>query len=177
MNNMSKMQQSELIVDGNKNELYIPKELRDLKEAERQEQYKKLQDDILAQQEKLYEERISPDWEIRPTERYVILKPYVDSPYLSPHTASGLILKRDLKYNPRSGENEMQEREIAVGTVVDCGCECKEIKPGMDAMFLAGGAKVLPISTNEFGEEEWVIIPEQHIILYGYKLNKDVDRR
>ena len=151
-------------------QLYIPKEERERREQERQEKYKQIQDEALELHKQMYEERTSPDWEIKPLGTYVIIKPYIDSPYLSPTTASGLIIKRDLKHNSRSGEDEMQVREIAVGKVIDCGKECKEIKPGMDAMFMAGGARVLPISTNEYGEEEFVLLPEGHIVVYGYSL-------
>lgn len=151
------------------NDLYMPKELREQREKEKEEEFKKVQDEALSLHQSLYDERMkNGNWIIKPTGTWVIVKPFIDSPYLSPTTASGLVIKRDIKHNSKSGEDETLVREIGVGVVVDCGKDCEEIKPGMDVMFSRGSARVLPISTNEYGEEEWIIIPEGHIIVCGY---------
>lgn len=61
------------------------------------------------------------------------------------------------------------QRFIKVGKVIEVGPEVKSIKPGMDILYIAGGERVLPISTNEFGEEEWCMIQGGNIIMYGFK--------
>lgn len=151
--------------------LFIP---AGVKEAIELEKYKKIQDEALKEHDKLYEERQSKSWVIKPTANYVLFERYIDSPYLSSKTSNGLIMKRDLKFNKQSGVTEDMEdaRWVLTGRVLDIGPDVKEIKPGMDIMFINGGQKSVPISTDDLGGEDWFIINAGNIIMYGYDSDK-----
>ena len=143
-----------------------------LEQEIKNEKFKKVQDEALKIQTDLYNERQDPKWRLELTGEYIMFKPFVDSPYLAP-TVNGLIIKRDLKLNPESGNVEGMEdwRYIKVGKVIEVGPDVKNIKPGMDIIYRAGSERVLPISTNEYGEEEWCIISGVNVVMYGFKDN------
>ena len=149
--------------------LFIPNGLAEEIKAEK---FKSAQAEALKIQTELYNERQQKDWCLKIHGPYVIFEPYIDSPYLSPTTSSGLILKRDLKYNPKSGQTEDIEdtRWIKTGKVVEVG-NVKDIKPGMDIMYISGGERSLPISTDDQGGENLYIVIEGNILLYGYNIN------
>lgn len=152
----------------NENPLWVPSGLK--KEIE-EAKFKKIQNEAIAIQKELFEERRQPNWCLEVAGNFVMFKPYVDSPYLSPETSTGLIIKRDLKFDEKSGEvADIQDtRFIKTGKVVEVGPEVEYIKPGMDILYTSGFERVLPISTNEYGEEEWCIIPAGNIVVYGFK--------
>lgn len=158
--------------DSDNGSLYIPQSLRDQLSTEK---YKEAQAGALKYQQELYNERQQPDWCLKVRGPYIIYEPYIDSPYLSPSTASGLILKRDIKFNKQSGQTEDIEdtRWIKVGKVIDVGDEVKSIKPGMDIMFISGGERSLPISTDDQGGENLFVVIEGNVLLYGFKLTND----
>lgn len=141
-----------------------------LEQEIKNEKFKKLQDEALQIQRELFKERRDSKWRLEVTGNFVVFKPYVDSPYLAPEV-NGLVIKRDIQIDPKSGETQGMEdqRFIKVGKVIEVGPEVKSIKPGMDILYIAGGERVLPISTNEFGEEEWCMIQGGNIIMYGFK--------
>lgn len=141
-----------------------------LEEQIRNEKFKKVQDEALKIQRDLYEERQDPKWTLNPTGTFIVFKPYVDSPYLAPEV-NGLIITRDIEFNDKSGNYEGMEdrRWVKTGKVLDVGPDVKDIKPGMDILYISGGERILPISTNQYGEEEWMIIQGGNVIMYGYK--------
>ena len=103
-----------------------------------------------------------------------MVKPYEWSPYLAPEVGnSGIILVRDKVYNPKSGTTEDMEdmRFIGTGLVLEVGPDVKNIKPGMEIMYIKGGERSLPVTTDE-GDDTWYIIQGGNVVVYGFKKEK-----
>ncbi len=151
--------------DNKRNSLEAERKRRNIEEVQQTEYGK---------QKALYEERLSKNWCLQVTGNFIMFKPYERSPYLAPEVGnSGIILVRDKVYNPKSGTTEDMEdmRFIGTGLVLEVGPDVKNIKPGMEIMYIKGGERSLPVTTDE-GDDTWYIIQGGNVVVYGFKKEK-----
>lgn len=157
--------------------LYVPENVRSelntdkaLKSIGIDEKIKNVSDEELQKQVEFFEDKVN-NWEIKPMGTYLIFSKYPASPYENPKSKGGIILKRDVKHDPRSGEDIdiWNERFISVGSVIDVGPDCKTVTPGMDIMYIANSERDLPIDTDGTGDTVLWIIQEQNVLACSSK--------
>lgn len=165
--------------------LYIPENLRkelqsedkSLKTLGVDENVKKVSDEELQKQLDFFNDKVS-NWAIFPTGTYIFFSKYEKSPYENPTSKGGIILKRDIKHDPRAGEDIdiCNERFIAVGSVVDVGPDCKTVRPGMDIMYIDHTERDLPIDFDGTGDTVLWVIQEQNVLACSVRKEDENDK-
>lgn len=102
--------------------------------------------------------------ELKSLYNYVIIKPYEVNPFQDEKvTKSGLILNSGglipEHFSHETGKTEKDEQFIRVGTIIDCGPECKYAKTGDSTMWIKPAEVPLP-----YFRENWVLVSETRLL-------------
>lgn len=102
--------------------------------------------------------------ELKSLYNYVIIKPYEVNPFQDEKvTKSGLILNSGglipEHFSHETGKTEKDEQFIRVGTIIDCGPECKYAKAGDSTMWIKPTEVPLP-----YFRENWVLVSETRLL-------------
>lgn len=139
---------------------------RKFKESDKVEAKK---EEILIQSEKLMQAKLESKLDFNKLEmkalyNYVIIKPYEVNPFQDEKISkSGLIIGSGglvpEHKSQETGEIEKDEQFVRVGTIIDCGPECKYAIPGDSAMWVRPAEVPLP-----FFKQDWVLVCETRLL-------------
>lgn len=146
------------------------------KELDRIEEKK---EEIYKQSEKLVKAKLESKLdfsklELKALYNYVIIKPYEVNPFQNEKvTKSGLILNSGglvPEYESHeTGQVEKEKEFVRVGTIIDCGPECKYANVGDSTMWVRPAEVPLP-----YFREGWVLVCENRLLSL---INEGLDER
>ncbi len=144
-----------------------------------EDQFEAKKEEIFLQNKKLAEAKLHSKLdfdkiELKALYNYVIISPYEVNPFQDEKiTKSGLIINSGgliPEYKSHeTGEIEKEEQFVRVGTIIDCGPECKYANPGDSAMWVRPAEVPLP-----YYREGWVLVCETRLLAL---LNEGLEER